>query len=70
MKPLFRLLLFHIKNIYSFRKIFLTIEISNRKELKSLHENRLELMKYRLESAQERLNSAKILLDCGNYKIR
>ncbi len=33
-----------------------------------MHENRLELMKYRLESAQERLDSAKILLECGNYK--
>ncbi|HCT92806.1 MAG TPA: antitoxin [Lachnospiraceae bacterium] len=25
-------------------------------------------MKYRLESARERLNAARILLECGNYK--
>lgn len=26
-------------------------------------------MKYRLESAQEKLDSAKILLDCGDFRI-
>lgn len=31
-------------------------------------ENRKELMKYRLESARERLKSAKVLLECGSYK--
>ena len=31
-------------------------------------ENREELVKYRLESAKERLKSAKILLECGSYK--
>lgn len=31
-------------------------------------DNRKELMNYRLESAKERLNSAKILLINGNYK--
>lgn len=31
-------------------------------------DNRKELMKYRLESAKERLNSAKILLISGSYK--
>lgn len=31
-------------------------------------ENREELVKYRLESAKERLNSARILLECGSYK--
>ena len=31
-------------------------------------EHREELIKYRLESAKERLNSAKILLECGSYK--
>lgn len=31
-------------------------------------ENREELIKYRLESAKERLKSAQILLDSGSYK--
>lgn len=31
-------------------------------------EDREELMKYRLESAKERLNAAKVLLECGSYK--
>lgn len=31
-------------------------------------ENRKELMEYRLESAKERLKSAKVLLECGSYK--
>ncbi len=31
-------------------------------------ENRKELMEYRLESARERLKSAKVLLECGSYK--
>lgn len=31
-------------------------------------ENRVKLAKYRLEMANERLNSAKILLDAGNLK--
>lgn len=29
---------------------------------------KVELMKYRLEMSQERINSAKLLLDSGNYK--
>jgi len=33
-----------------------------------LPENRKELMEYRLESARERLKSAKVLLECGSYK--
>lgn len=31
-------------------------------------DNRRELMTYRLITAKERLDSAKILLECGNYK--
>ncbi len=31
-------------------------------------ENRIELMQYRLNTAKEKLESAKILLDNGNYK--
>lgn len=34
----------------------------------SLHDNRIELMKYRLEMAEERLKSSKLLLDAGSYK--
>lgn len=30
--------------------------------------NRKDLMNYRISAAKERLNSAKILLDCGSYK--
>jgi hypothetical protein len=33
-----------------------------------LPEARKELVKYRLESAKERLNAAKVLLECGSYK--
>lgn len=33
-----------------------------------LPDNRKELMQYRLNNAKERLNSAKVLLECGNYK--
>lgn len=31
-------------------------------------DGKTELMRYRLESAKERLNSSKVLLDNGNYK--
>lgn len=34
----------------------------------SLHDNKLELMQYRLDMAKERLDSAKLLLDGGSYK--
>lgn len=30
--------------------------------------NRVDLMKYRMEMARERLNSSKVLLDAGSYK--
>lgn len=33
-----------------------------------MHDNRIELMKYRLEMAEERLKSSKLLLDAGSYK--
>lgn len=33
-----------------------------------LPDNRKELMRYRLDTAKERLNSAKILLESGSYK--
>lgn len=31
-------------------------------------DNRKELMKYRLEMAEERLHSSKVLLEAGSYK--
>lgn len=33
-----------------------------------MHDNRIELMKYRLEMAEERLKASKLLLDAGSYK--
>lgn len=33
-----------------------------------MHDNRKELMKYRLGEAKEKLSSSKLLLDYGNYK--
>lgn len=44
------------------------IEISHRKELRSLPDNRKILMQHKLDSAKEKLESAKILLDNGNLK--
>ena len=37
----------------------------NAKEWKSVPENRINLMNYRLETAQEKLEIAKLLLDAG-----
>lgn len=33
-----------------------------------LPDNKFELMQYRIDMSKERLDSAKILLECGNYK--
>ncbi len=33
-----------------------------------MHDNRIELMKYRLEMSKERLKSSRLLLDAGCYK--
>ena len=52
----------------SIRTICLIIEIYRTKEWILLPDNREELMKYRLEMAEERLKSSKILLDAGSYK--
>ena len=34
-----------------------------------MHDNRIELMKYRLEMAEERLKFSKILLDAGSWIV-
>lgn len=33
-----------------------------------MHENRVELMRYRLNMAKEKLHAASILLECRSYK--
>lgn len=44
------------------------IEISHRKGLRSLPDNKTVLMQHRLDSAKEKLGSAKLLLDNGSLK--
>src|SRR5699024_8741573 len=68
MKQSFHLRSYLLESMKSIRMICLIIEIYRKKEWILLPDNREELMKYRLEMAEERLKSSKILLDAGSYK--